>query len=142
MEAAAQKGVVFAGEPDGGYLFPPFAPVMDAMMSTAKAMECIAVEGKPVSDYIEDLPRTVKFTQEVPCAWEMKGTLMRNLIEDTTSEKRELIDGVKIHRGGGSVMMLPDADKACFHVTAEAGNEKEARDLVSTYVDKIRGWLK
>ena len=37
-------------------------------------------------------------------------------------------------------MILPDADMALFHVTAEAENEKKAQDLVSTYVNKIKKW--
>ena len=46
MEAATQKDVAFVGESDGGFIFPSFAPFMDAMMSTAKLMEFIALEGK------------------------------------------------------------------------------------------------
>jgi mannose-1-phosphate guanylyltransferase/phosphomannomutase len=138
MEAAAQKGVSFAGEAEGGYMFPAFAPFMDAMMSTAKIMECVAVEGQPVSHYLEGLPRTHQVSVEVPCAWETKGTAMRNLLEETAGEKRDLIDGIKVHKGGASVMMLPDSDKACFKVTAEASSEKDARALVEEYAAKIR----
>ena len=39
-----------------------------------------------------------------------------------------------------SVMILPDADMALFHVTAEAENENKAKELVTTYVDKIKKW--
>ena len=70
----------------------------------------------------------------------MKGTIMRHLIEDTSNQKRELIDGVKISDNGCSVMILPDADMALFHVTAEAENEKKAQELVVAYVDKIKKW--
>ena len=78
--------------------------------------------------------------RKVPCAWEMKGTIMRHLIEDTAHEKRELIDGVKVSNNGSSVMILPDADMALFHVTAEAESEKKAQELVSNYVNKIKKW--
>ncbi len=138
MEAAAQKDVSFAGEPDGGYMFPSFAPFMDAMMSTAKIMECIALEGKPMSRFLEGLPRTHQVSLEVPCSWEMKGTAMRTLLEQTANEKRDLIDGIKVYKDGASVMMLPDSDKACFRVTVEAGCEKDARSLADEYAARIR----
>ncbi len=140
MEAATQKDVAFVGESDGGFIFPSFAPFMDAMMSTAKLMEFIALEGKPISFYLEQISKKIQVSQKVPCSWEMKGTIMRHLIEDTANEKRELIDGVKLVMNGSAVMILPDADMALFHVTAEAENEKKAQDLVTTYVDKIKKW--
>ena len=140
MDAATQKGVSLVGEPDGGFIFPSFAPFMDAMMSTAKLMEFIAKEGKPISHYLDQIPKKAHHSQKVPCSWELKGTIMRHLIEDTANDKRELIDGVKISRNGSSIMILPDADAALFHVSAEAENEKNAKELVASFVDKIKKW--
>jgi len=140
MDAAAQKGAALVGEPDGGVIFPDFAPFMDAMMTTAKLMEVIAKEGKPVSHFLKDIPRKAQVSKKVPCSWEMKGAIMRNLIEDTEKEKRELVDGVKLHLNGSSVMILPDADMALFHVTAEAENEKKAEELALSYAQKIKKW--
>ncbi len=140
MDAATQKDVTFVGEPDGGFIFPTFAPFMDAMMSTAKLMEFIAREGKSISHFLQELPKKAQHTQNVPCSWELKGTIMRHLIEDTASDNRELIDGVKINRNGSSIMILPDADAALFHVSAEAHTEKEAKDLVHSFVEKIKKW--
>jgi mannose-1-phosphate guanylyltransferase/phosphomannomutase len=113
---------------------------MDAMMSTAQLMEFIAVRGKSISHFMEMIPKKIQHSQKIPCSWEMKGTIMRQLIEDTAGEKRELIDGVKVSKNGSSVMILPDADMALFHVTAEAETEDKAKELVSSYVDKIKKW--
>ncbi len=140
MEAATQKDVAFVGESDGGFIFPTFAPFMDAMMSTAKLMEFIATEGKPISYYLAQIPQKYQVSEKVPCSWELKGTIMRHLIEDTANEKRDLIDGVKISQNGSVIMILPDADMALFHVSAEAENEKKAQDLVTHYVSKIKKW--
>jgi mannose-1-phosphate guanylyltransferase/phosphomannomutase len=140
MEAATQPGVSLVGEPDGGFIFTSFAPHMDAMMSTAKLMEFLALERKPISSYLQQIPKKHEVSQKVPCSWEMKGTIMRHLIEDTEKLQRELIDGVKITQNGSSVMILPDADLAFFHVTAEAETEKTAKDLVDSYVEKIKKW--
>jgi mannose-1-phosphate guanylyltransferase/phosphomannomutase len=140
MEAATQPGVSLVGEPDGGFIFTSFAPHMDAMMSTAKLMEFLALERKPISSYLQQIPKKHEVTQRVPCSWELKGTIMRYLIEDTEKLQRELIDGVKITQNGSTVMILPDADLAFFHVTAEAETEKTAKDLVATYVERIKKW--
>ena len=84
------------GNRTGGSSSPPSRPIMDAMMSTAKLMEFIALEGKPISSYLQQIPKKHEISQKVPCSWEMKGTIMRHLIEDTEKLQRELIDGVKI----------------------------------------------
>lgn len=140
MEEAAREGVSFAGEPDGGYIFPKFAPFMDAMMSTAKLMEFLAKEHKSVSHFLGLVPPVALYMQSVPCSWEMKGTIMRRLLEDTAEDERDLIDGVKIHRNGSCVMILPDSDRATFHVSAESETECKAKDLVMGFVDKIKAW--
>jgi len=140
MEEAARPGVSFAGEPDGGYIFPEFAPFMDAMMSTAKLMQFMAKEGKPVSDFLGLVPAAAQYMQTVPCSWELKGTIMRRLLEDTEKDERDLIDGVKIHRDGACVMVLPDSDRATFHVSAEADTADKAKELVAGFVDKIKAW--
>ena len=140
MEEAAKEGVTFAGEPDGGFIFPAFAPFTDAMMSTSKFMEFLAIEGKPISHFLGLVPKASQYMQSVPCSWEMKGTIMRHLIEDTEKDNRELIDGIKLHRNGSSIMILPDVDRAAFHVSAEAPTEAKAKDLVTSFVDKIKGW--
>jgi hypothetical protein len=41
---------------------------------------------------------------------------------------------------GSSIMILPDADMALFHVSAEAETEKNAKDLVTSFVEKIKKW--
>jgi mannose-1-phosphate guanylyltransferase/phosphomannomutase len=140
MEEAARPGVSFAGEPDGGYIFPTFAPFMDAMMSTAKLMEFLAKERKAVSHFLGLVPPGAHTMQSVPCSWEMKGTIMRRLLEETEGDERDLIDGVKIHRNGSCVMVLPDSDRATFHVSAEADSMDKAKELVASFVEKIKAW--
>ena len=38
------------------------------------------------------------------------------------------------------VAATPDADRACFHVVAEAGDKERARALAEEFRDKIAGW--
>ena len=38
------------------------------------------------------------------------------------------------------VAATPDADRACFHVVAEAGDKERARELAEEFRDKIAGW--
>ena len=72
---------------------------------------------------------------------EMKGTLMRTLLEATKDEQVELVDGVKIHFGHDWAVMYPDQDRPTFHILAEADSRARAEQIVGTYRDKLKEWL-
>ena len=51
-QAAAEDGVVFAGAPGGGYVFPDFLPAYDAMASLCKLLELLAPVDQPLSELV------------------------------------------------------------------------------------------
>jgi mannose-1-phosphate guanylyltransferase / phosphomannomutase len=141
MEAATQEGVVFVGDAFGGFIFPGFQPAFDAMLATLKILEMLALSDLSLHEAIRNVPQRATSREEIPCPWEMKGTLMRTLIESTKDEQVELVDGVKIHLGTDWVILYPDPDRPVFHVLAEASTRPRADQVLGTYRDKLRGWL-
>lgn len=141
MEAATQEGMVFVGDAFGGFIFPRFQPAFDAMLATQKILEMLAVSDLTLHEAIRHVPKRVTARDQVPCPWEMKGTLMRTLIEVTKDEAVELVDGVKIHLGADWAAIYPDQDKPYFHILAEAGSRTQAEQIVGTYRDKVKEWL-
>jgi len=141
METAAQEGMVFVGDAYGGFIFPRFQPAFDAMPATMKILEMLALSDLTLHEAIRHIPRQVSVRDQVPCPWEMKGTLMRILIEETKHERVELLDGVKIHLGSEWVILYPDQEKPFFHILAEAEGRARAEQLVGTYRDKLQDWL-
>jgi len=141
MEAAAREGMVFLGDAFGGFIFPRFQPAFDAMLGTLKILEMLALSDLTLHEAIRHVPKRVTTREQVPCSWEMKGTLMRTLIEATKDQEVELIDGVKIHVGSDWAVIYPDQDKPYFHILAEAGTRAQAGKIVATYRDKLKDWL-
>jgi mannose-1-phosphate guanylyltransferase/phosphomannomutase len=141
MEAAAQEGMVFVGDAFGGFIFPRFQPAFDAMLATLKILEMLALSDLTLHEAIRYVPKRVTTREQVPCPWEMKGTLMRTLIEATKDDQVELVDGVKIHLGADWAAIYPDHDKPAFHILAEASTRARAEEIASTYRDKIKEWL-
>jgi mannose-1-phosphate guanylyltransferase/phosphomannomutase len=141
MEAATQEGMVFVGDAFGGFIFPRFQPAFDAMLATLKILELLALSDLSLHEAIRNVPRRVTSREQIPCPWEMKGTLMRTLIEETKHERVELVDGVKIHLGKDWAAIYPDQDKPFFHILAEADSRARADQIISSYRDKVREWL-
>ena len=141
MELAARENVVFVGDAFGGFIFPRFQPAFDAMLATLKILEMLALSDLTLHEAIRHIPKRVTTHEQVPCPWEMKGTLMRTLIEATKDEQVELVDGVKIHLGSDWAAIYPDQDKPYFHILVEADGRARAEQIVAMYRDKVKDWL-
>jgi len=141
MELATQKNVVFVADAFAGFIFPRFQPAFDAMLATLKILEMLALSDLTLHEAIRHVPKRIMVREQVPCPWEMKGTLMRTLIEATKDEEVELVDGVKIHLGSDWAAIYPDQDKPYFQILVEADSRARAEQIVTMYRDKVKDWL-
>jgi mannose-1-phosphate guanylyltransferase/phosphomannomutase len=136
-KTASEDGVIFAGALSGGYVFPEFLPAYDAIASLCKLLELLAPEQLPLSQLVSGLPQSTLVHRQLPCAWALKGLVMRVLAERLKDRELELLDGVKLFDDRGWVQVLPDPDEPVLHIyaegeTAEASSEleEELRSLV------------
>jgi mannose-1-phosphate guanylyltransferase / phosphomannomutase len=128
-EAATGEGVVFAGAPGGGYVFPAFLPAYDASASLCKLLQLLAPIKDPVSALVAALPRPTLIHRQVQCPWALKGTVMRVLNEHFADSEVDLRDGIKIFDKRGWVQVLPDADEPLVHLYAEGASTAASEDL-------------
>jgi mannose-1-phosphate guanylyltransferase / phosphomannomutase len=135
---SAQEGVVFAGAMGGGYAFPDFLPVYDAMASLCKLIELLALSPpQRVSELAAALPRPTLVHRQLPCPWAMKGTVMRVLNERFADAHVDLRDGIKVFDERGWVQVLPDPDEPIVHIYAEGETTEGSRELEA----ELRGLL-
>jgi mannose-1-phosphate guanylyltransferase/phosphomannomutase len=127
--AAAAPGVAFAGATTGGYVFPEFLPAYDAIATLCKLLELLARIDRPLSELVAELPRPTLVHRAVPCAWGLKGTVMRVLNERFADGNVDLLDGIKIFEDRGWSQVLPDADEPLLHLYAEGGSGEESEQL-------------
>ena len=133
IEAAAADGVVFAGSPDGGYIFPEFQPGFDAVMSIAKVLELLALEHKPLSELCAEVPDSALIHQRAPVPWSLKGLAMRELGERVKDHRDEEADGIRVEENGGWAQLVPDPDEPLFHIYAEGPTDGESAELAQRY---------
>ncbi|MDQ3108120.1 MAG: mannose-1-phosphate guanyltransferase [Actinomycetota bacterium] len=137
MEVAAGDDITFAASQEGGFIFPAFIPAYDATATLVHLLALLAKTGVRLSKIVEMAPRFHIAHEMVPTPWEQKGLVMRTLVE-TSTEDLVLVDGVKILRDGGWILVLPDPADPVTHVWAEGDSEAEARALVQEYCRRIR----
>jgi mannose-1-phosphate guanylyltransferase/phosphomannomutase len=138
QEVAAQGDITFAGSPDGAYIWPDFLPASDASATLAKLLDLLARSAVPLSAYVRELPDVHIARESVPTPWERKGAVMRELVERMPPDSVLLVDGVKIERDDGWVLILPDPEEALTRVLAEASSASRAERTAQEFARRIR----
>jgi mannose-1-phosphate guanylyltransferase/phosphomannomutase len=133
IQAAATEGVIFAGSPDGGYIFPEFQPGFDAVMSISKVLELLALEHKPLSELSAEVPVSALIHQRAPVPWSLKGLAMRELGERVKDHRDEQADGIRVEENGGWAQLVPDPDEPLFHIYAEGPTDDDSAELAHRY---------
>jgi mannose-1-phosphate guanylyltransferase/phosphomannomutase len=142
MEEAAEPGVGFAANLEGGVVLPGFLPAFDAAGGLLKMLDLLAARETALSEVLDAVPVSHLLHEEVVTPWEQKGTVMRNLVEQTHGRDVDLIDGVKVHHDRGWALVLPDPEEPVTHVWVEGDTAAEARTLSQEYARRIRQMLR
>jgi len=142
MSTSFDAGVSFAGDENGGFIFPALHPGFDATFAFAKLITMLQTTGHTLSDLADEVPAFQLAYEQVRVPWEVKGTVMRRLAEENHDGSHvELLDGIKIHANDSWVLILPDAVEPVFHVYAESPMENSSKELVGRYEKKISEWI-
>jgi mannose-1-phosphate guanylyltransferase/phosphomannomutase len=118
-------------------MFPEFQPSFDALYGTGKVLELLAAENRKLSELVDLLPDWHVASVDVKCPWERKGTVMRHLIDQHRGSDLDLLDGIRVLRKDGWVLILPDASDPVFHVVAESRSSLDAKELVEDYAARV-----
>jgi mannose-1-phosphate guanylyltransferase/phosphomannomutase len=133
MEEAADGDIIFAGSPDGGFIFPQFIAGYDAVMSLAKVLELLALESKTLSELCREVPSATLIHERTPVPWSLKGSVMRELSERIKTGRVDLADGIRVEDNGGWAQFVPDPDEPLFHIYAEGSTDDESAELFRRY---------
>ena len=69
---------------------------------------------------------------------DVKGRVMRAMMERHLRDRVDLTDGVKVFLDAGWVLVVPDADKPEYHVIASTLDPARSRALVDEYSLMVR----
>jgi mannose-1-phosphate guanylyltransferase/phosphomannomutase len=143
MALAEREGpnLAFAGGMNYELIFPEFQPAFDGIYATAKIMELLAAERHTLSELVAMLPDWHIAGRVVPCPWDRKGAVMRSLHDEAAhggNGQVETLDGIRLTRPGGWVLVLPDATEASVNVWAEGASDDDASRYADEVVDRVR----
>lgn len=138
LDEAVSKEAYLAGNGQGGVAFLKFHPIFDAMFCLGKLMEMMTVTGQSLGSILSSLPETYLLHSIVPCPWDSKGMVMRNLVEEL-GEGSKAVEGVRFEGEDYWVLIYPSSDHACFHLYAESRDEARVHKLLGEWSRKVEG---
>lgn len=90
-----------------------------------------------LSDLVAEIPEFFMSKGKAPVSWEAKGRVIRQLIQDPSVSRLELLEGVKVFHPDGWTLVLPDPDEPFCRIFSEGSTMEIAESLTDMYVKKI-----
>lgn len=137
LSTAHDELVNLSGDASGGFIFPGFHAGFDAMFGVAWLVTMLQAADASLSEIVDQLPAMHLHQESVKCPWELKGAVMRRLMEEIQGEI-ETFDGIRVGNEERWVLVLPDSVEPLFHIHAEAGSERESAELAQEYAELVR----
>src|SRR4029077_19813976 len=136
--AAQHADTVVASDGAGGYCWPDFAVSFDAIFTTVRVLELLARTGASLGALKARIPTVAHRTAVEFCPWEVKGRVMRTMMERHLKDRVDLTDGVKVFVEGGWVLVVPDADRPEYQIIASTLDAARSDALVEEYASLVR----
>lgn len=111
---------------------------LDTVSTFLLTLNLMAELKLPLSKIMEKVPRYHSKKYEIVCPWQLKGKVMRSLIEENDSKSIDLIEGVKLNYEDSWVLILPDADEPLCKIYIESKNSEKVEKLSQEFVSKIQ----
>jgi len=134
MEIAKEKDIEFAGSTWGGFINCAFLPAFDAAGAFVYLLDLLAKSKLKLSEVVSKLPPIKIAHAEVLTPWELKGALMRELVENFPQQGEiQLVDGVKFITSTGWALVLPDPERPVSHIWTEEKIAERSEDTLETF---------
>jgi mannose-1-phosphate guanylyltransferase / phosphomannomutase len=138
LRAAQHADTVMASDGVGGYCWPDFAVSFDAIYSTVRVLEMLAQTKTGLAALRNRIPAVAHHAAVEFCPWDVKGRVMRAMMERHLRDRVDLTDGVKVFFDDGWVLVVPDADRPEYHIIASTLDAARSRGLVDEYSALVR----
>jgi mannose-1-phosphate guanylyltransferase / phosphomannomutase len=140
MMGSATEADMVAGT-RGEFIFSHFMPAYDGMFSAIKFLEGLARADTPLREMADAVPAIHVAQRRVACPWGKRGAVMRRLLESTESEKRDLVDGVKVWKADNEwALIIPHSHRPYFVVTVEGADASAAEASIDSYSRMVEKW--
>ncbi|MGA7861838.1 MAG: phosphoglucosamine mutase [Thermoplasmata archaeon] len=137
--AMQERGAVFGGEDNGGYIFPRLQLARDGAMTLATVLDLMTQLGTSLEDALRDLPRYFVEKEKVPCPAPLRAAVMDRLAAELAqgADRVVTLDGIKAYQGRGWVLLRPSGTEPLFRIFSEDPDPETARRRAAGVVARV-----
>jgi phosphomannomutase / phosphoglucomutase len=138
-EGIAEHSAAFGGEENGHFYFPSHQNAPDGPMSSAKIIDILVREGRPLSEMVKELPSYSVIKSSVPLPPSARSSVMERALERLNGEalRTVTIDGIKAFYRDGWLLVRPSGTEPICRVFAESAGADAARRLNQRGIELI-----
>ncbi|HTP55138.1 MAG TPA: phosphoglucosamine mutase [Thermoplasmata archaeon] len=135
---------VFGGEDNGGLIFPQFQLARDGAMSLAATLDLLARSDTGLPELLRELPQYAVVKEKIACPVADRDRVLGQVAAELErgAERTVTIDGLKVYRDGGWVLVRPSGTEPLLRVIAESKEPERARALSELALGAVRNALR
>lgn len=128
---------IIGGEGNGSIILPELNYSSDAIVGIALILQQMAEFDKKVSDLYKKLPKFYQTKQKVNLTDTALSTIIDKIIENYSSQKIDLLDGIKIMWKDEWVHIRTSNTQPCIKVISEAKTPERSKALCYQFIKQI-----
>jgi len=140
MRAAASESVDFVCGTRGGFILPAWQRGTDAMASLVCLLEFLARSETDMTQLTQESQPGAMVEARIACPWNLKGKLMRRILDHTDNMPRQLVDGVRLVSDDETVWMAPGRRTAHFLLLVETVSPERSESLAAEWTNRLTEW--
>lgn len=113
----------------------------DGIQAAARIIDYLEEQETGLASIVAALPQLHYRKLAVPCQWQDKGRVLRELAAQYEPEEMQLEEGVKVLADKGWALVLPDSEKPQFNIFAQGYSEEYAQELAVEFSEKVSSLL-
>jgi phosphomannomutase len=140
-QALLERGGVVGGEGNGGVIYPALHATRDGLLAAAIALDWLAVDPRPLSARVAELPPLHMVKRKVEGAAIAADALAGALRVAFPDAERNVLDGEKYLWEDSWVQVRPSGTEPIVRIIAEAADPRRAEDLAARASAAVEGAL-
>ncbi len=132
IEEMLKRNAVAGGEGGGGFIYPKMNAARDSIAGIAVILELLAQEGKPLSEIVDTLPKTVMKKGKLPIGDVTMTAVYEKMKEVFPDGEENTLDGLRLDFPDRAwIHVRPSNTEPIFRYHIEALDEARAHELLA-----------
>jgi phosphomannomutase len=140
-EEMLRRSAIIGGEGNGGVIYPRINFARDSLVGMALVLHLLAETNQPVSELINELPRSYMIKDKLACRSDKIRAVLRMIRDEYAQWPMDLRDGVKVMTPDGWFLVRGSNTEPIIRIVAETGDQEKALSMIEDVRGRVHACL-